>query len=219
MRQIIFMLSISLALLMVGCSSMSPITIYGEIPTSNPNMKWENNNSYSEKYTGVIQLDTSIYAGDIIDAFISTFQPLQDANIMTKQMRTNNAIGGALSAFNGDYKSMKQFGDAGESDSRRQYGSSRSWTVQFIDGVRLTRFYYNVNVQAKQGRYKLSVIPSGLSGYAQDHIQTEWRQIYRDGMVKSMYINYHSQMKIKLATTINEWIKNVDQQLNENSNF
>ena len=62
------------------------IRIYGAIPTANENMSWEDNITPNEKYVGVIQIDSTITASDVIEAFMITFQPLQDANIMTKQI-------------------------------------------------------------------------------------------------------------------------------------
>lgn len=187
--------------------------IYGGIPTANENMKWQDNKTPNEIYTGVIQVDSTISAPKVIDAFMSTFQPMQDANIMTKQMRSNNAWGGVLSAVNGDYKSMSEFAGAGASDLRMQNQRQTAWSVQFIDGVRLYRFYYNVSVEAKDGRYKLTIIPAGLSGYANDHIQTEWSQIFKNGEVKSIYSKYYDQMKVKLAYTVNQWVNNVEKHL------
>lgn len=187
--------------------------IYGGTPTANDNMKWQENRTANEFYTGIIQVDSTINASKIIDAFISTFQPMQDANIMTKQMRSNSAWGGALSAVNGDYNSMSDFASAGDSDLRNQNQRQSTWTVQFIDGVRLSRFYYNVSVQARDGRYKLTVTPAGSSGYANDHIQTEWSQMFKNGEVRSMYSKYYAQMKIKLAYTIDQWISKVDKYL------
>ena len=194
------------------------VKTYGGVPTANENMEWQDNLTPNEKYIGVIQVDSSIKATQIIEAFMTTFQPLQDANIMTKQMRTNSAIGGVASAMDGDYESMEDFSKAGDADSRRQYQGKTSWTVQFIDGVRLNRFYYNVGVQAKDGRYKLTVTPAGSSGYANDHIQTEWSRMFKNGSVKSMYAKYYDQMKIKLAYTIDQWINEVDKQLTDSSN-
>ena len=66
---------------------------YGGMPTANENMSWEENITPNEKYIGVLQIDSTISASDVIEAFMITFQPLQDANIMTKQMRNNNAFG------------------------------------------------------------------------------------------------------------------------------
>tara|TARA_B100001758_G_scaffold224454_1_gene215824 strand:+ start:2385 stop:3050 length:666 start_codon:yes stop_codon:yes gene_type:complete len=190
--------------------------IYGGIPTANENMSWLEDQTPNEKYVGVIQFDSTISESNIIEAFMMTFQPLQDANIMTKQMRNNNAFGAVASGLSGDYRSMNEFNKSGQADSRRQNQVRNSWTVQFIDGVRISRFYYNVSVQVKDGRYKLSVIPAGMSGYANDHIQTEWNQIFnKKGEVKSLYSKYYSQMKIKLAYTIDQWIDNVDKQLSE----
>ncbi|HSO88745.1 MAG TPA: hypothetical protein VLQ91_19485 [Draconibacterium sp.] len=191
---------------------------YGGIPTANPNMEWQDNLTPNEKYIGVIQVDSIISASKIIEAFMATFQSLQDANIMTKQMRTNSSIGGVTSAMNGDYESMDDFSKAGDSDSRKQYQGQNTWTVQFIDGVRMNRFYYNIGVQAKDGRYKLTVTPSGSSGYANDHIQTEWSQMFKNGEVKSIYSKYYDQMKIKLAYTIDQWINEVDKYLKGNAN-
>lgn len=190
---------------------------YGGIPTSNDNMVWEDDITPNEKYTGVIQVDTTVEASAIIEAFMATFQPLQDANIMTKQMRNNSTFGAAASAASGDMNSMDDFTKAGDADDRRQYQSRTSWTVQFIDGVRLNRFYYNVNVQAKKGRYKLTITPSGTSGYANDHIQREWSQMFRSGKVKGMYSKYYDQMKTKLAYTIDQWITDVDKHLEGNA--
>mgnify|MGYP000223921841 CR=1 FL=1 len=73
-----------------------------------------------KKYLGIIQVDSTISASRIIDAFMATFQPIQDANIMTKQMRSNSAWGGALSAVKGDSESMSYFASAGDSDLRMQ---------------------------------------------------------------------------------------------------
>lgn len=187
--------------------------IYGGIPTANENMSWKEDLTPNEFYTGVIKVDSTISASKIIDAFIATFQPIQDANIMTKQMRNNSAWGGALSAVNGDHKSMSDFASAGDSDLRIQNQRQTSWSVQFIDGVRLSRFYYNVNVQSKDGRYKLTVIPAGTSGYANDHIQTEWNEMFKKGKVKSSYSKYYNQIKIKLAYTIDQWINKVNKHL------
>ena len=192
--------------------------IYGGIPTANENMSWEENTTSNEKYIGVIQIDSTISASEVIEAFMMTFQPLQDANIMTKQMRNNNTFGAIASTISGDYKSMEDFTKAGDADSRRQNQARSSWTVQFIDGVRISRFYYNVNVQARNGRYKLTVIPAGTSGYANDHIQNEWSQMFKNGKVKSIYSKYYDQMKIKLAYTIDQWINNVDEYLIEDGN-
>ncbi|WP_299781719.1 hypothetical protein [uncultured Formosa sp.] len=189
--------------------------IYGGIPTANENMVWEEDRTPNEIYTGVIQIDSTINATTIIEAFMATFQPMQDANIMTKQMRSNNAWGSALSAANGDYKSMSDFASAGDSDARMQNQIQSSWTVQFIDGVRLSRFYYNVSVRSKDGRYKLTVTPAGVSGYANDHIQTEWSQIFKKGEVKSSHSKYYDQMKIKLAYTMDQWINKVEKYLVE----
>lgn len=187
--------------------------IYGGIPTANENMTWQENRTPNEIYTGVIQVDSTIIASQIIEAFMSTFQPMQDANIMTRQMRSNSAWGGALSAVNGDYDSMSDFAGAGDSDLRMQNQRHTTWTVQFIDGVRLSRFYYNVSVRTKDGRYKLTVTPAGLSGYANDHIQTEWSQMFKKGKVKSMHSKYYDQMKVKLAYTVDQWINNVEKHL------
>ena len=79
---------------------------YGGMPTANENMSWEENTTPDEKYIGVFQIDSTISALEVIEAFMITFQPLQDANIMTKQMRNNNAFGSVASAMSGDYKSM-----------------------------------------------------------------------------------------------------------------
>jgi len=187
--------------------------IYGGIPTANENMSWQENTTPNEKYIGVIQIDSTISPSAVIEAFMITFQPLQDANIMTKQMRNNNTFGAIASSMSGNYKSMDDFTKAGEADSRRQNQARSSWTVQFIDGVRLSRFYYNVSVQVKNGRYKLTVIPAGTSGYANDHIQTKWSQMFKNGKLKSIYSKYYDQMKIKLAYTIDQWIGNVDENL------
>ena len=191
------------------------VKTYGGIPTSNANMKWQNNSTPNEKYIGVIHVDSTISASEIIEAFMATFRPLQDANLMTKQMHNNKVLGGVLSAATNDDQSLHYFSNAGGAKEKRQEQYLRTWTVQFIDGVRMSRFYYNVTVQAKQGRYKLIVIPAGLSGYAQNHIQYEWARMFRKGQLKSMYSKYYEQMKIKLAYTIDQWIKNVDKQLKE----
>jgi hypothetical protein len=188
------------------------------MPTSNENMGWEEDKTPNEKYSGVIKIDSTISASEVIEAFMITFQPLQDANIMTKQMRNNNAFGAVASSFSGDYNSMDDFTKAGDADSRRQNQAQSSWSVQFIDGVRLSRFYYNISVQVRNGRYKLVVIPAGTSGYANDHIQTEWSQMFKKGEVKSIYSKYYSQMKIKLAYTIDQWISNVDEHLIKDGN-
>jgi hypothetical protein len=187
--------------------------IYGGTPTANENMKWQENITANEFYTGVIQVDSTINASKIISAFMATFQPMQDANIMTKQMRSNSAWGGALSAIKGDYNSMSEFASAGNSDLRMQNQRKTAWTIQFIDGVRISRFYYNVSVQTKDGRYKLTVTPAGLSGYANDHIQTAWEQLFKKGKVRSSYAKYYNQMKTKLAYTIDQWINKVDKHL------
>ena len=188
------------------------------MPTSNENMGWEEDKTPNEKYSGVIKIDSTISASEVIEAFMITFQPLQDANIMTKQMRNNNAFGAVASSFSGDYNSMDDFTKAGDADSRWQNQAQSSWSVQFIDGVRLSRFYYNISVQVRNGRYKLVVIPAGTSGYANDHIQTEWSQMFKKGEVKSIYSKYYSQMKIKLAYTIDQWISNVDEHLIKDGN-
>lgn len=192
--------------------------IYGGIPTANKNMSWKEDQTPNEFYTGVIRVDSTISASKIIDAFIATFQPMQDSNIMTKQMRNNSAWGGALAALNGDNKSMSDFASAGDSDLRMQNQRQTSWTVQFIDGVRLSRFYYNVSVQTKNGRYKLTIIPAGTSGYANDHIQTEWSQLFKKGKVRSSYSKYYYQMKTKLAYTVDQWINKVDKYLADGEN-
>ena len=192
------------------------VRIYGGVPTANENMHWQDNLTPNDKYIGIIHVDSTISASEIIEAFMATFQPLQDANIMTKQMRNLNTFGEVASAMNGDAKSMDDFTKAGDADARRQYQKRNFWTAQFIDGVRLSRFYYNVSVQAKDGRYKLTVIPSGLSGYAVDHIQTEWSQMFKKGKLKSMYSKYYNEMKTKLAYTIDQWIKKVNNHLKEN---
>jgi len=201
------------ALTISGQNTKKIEKIYGGIPTANENMKWQENGTANEFYTGVIQVDSTIIASKIIDAFISTFQPMQDANIMTKQMRRNNMWGGALSAVNGDHNSMSDFASAGDSDLRNQNQRKTTWTVQFIDGVRLSRFYYNVSVQARNGRYKLTVTPAGSSGYGNDYIQSEWSQMFKKGKVRPIYSKYYNQMKIKLAYTINQWINKVDKYL------
>lgn len=192
--------------------------IYGGVPSTNENMEWQDNITPNEKYIGVIQLDSIISASEIIEAFMATFQPLQDANIMTKQMRSNSSFGAVASSISGDMQSMKYFTKAGDSDSRNQYQGRSSWTVQFIDGVRLSRFYYNVSIKAKDGRYKITVIPSGSSGYANDHIQSEWSQLFKKGKVRSSSSKYYYQIKIKLAYTIDQWIKAVDKYLEGNIN-
>jgi hypothetical protein len=195
----------------LGQSDKKIKKIYGGTPTANENMSWQEDATPNEKYIGVVQIDSTISASDVIEAFMITFQPLQDANIMTKQMRNNNAFGAIASSMSGDYKSMNDFTKSGDADSRRQNQARSSWTVQFIDGVRISRFYYNVSVQVRSGRYKLTVIPAGTSGYANDHIQTEWSQIFKkNGEVKSIYSKYYNQMKIKLAYTIDQWINSVD---------
>lgn len=190
--------------------------IYGGIPTANENMKWNDNLTPNEKYIGVIYVDSSYKSSQIISAFIATYQPIQDANIMTKQMRTNNAIGSYSSVLSGDMNSLQDFAKAGNANNRMQNQGQDSWTIQFIDGVQLNRFYYNINVQAKDGRYKITVVPSGLSGYGQDHIQTPWSQMFKDGKIKPIYSNYYEEMKTKLAYTIDIWINQVEKHLIEN---
>ena len=192
--------------------------IYGGVPTANENMKWNDNLTPEEKYIGVIHVDSTFNSEKMIEAFMATFQPLQDANIMTKQMRNNNAFGSSMAALSGDVRSMRNFAQYGDAFNRRQNQLRASWTVQFIDGVRLNRFYYNVNIQARDGRYKITVVPSGISGYGQDHIQAEWSQMFRDGEIKPLYSNYYSQMKTKLAFTVDQWIKKVAEHLEENAN-
>ena len=194
------------------------VRIYGGVPTANANMHWQDNLTPNEKYIGIIHVDSTISASEIIEAFMATFQPLQDANIMTKQMHNLNTFGEVASAMNGDTKSMDDFAKAGAADARRQYQKRSFWTAQFIDGVRLSRFYYNVSVQAKNGRYKLTVIPSGLSGYANDHIQNKWSRMFKNGKVKSMYSKHYDQMKTKLAYTIDQWINEVNNHLKGNAN-
>jgi hypothetical protein len=166
---------------------------------------------------GVVRTDSTIKANKIIEAFIATFQPIQDANIMTKQMRANNSLGAFSAQMSGDSKSLSDFAGAGNADNRRQNQGRSSWTVQFIDGVRTSRFYYNVNVQAKDGRYKITVVPSGVSGYGQDFIQNEWSQMFKEGEVKPMFSKYYGQMKTKLAFTIDQWINEVEEHLEENA--
>ena len=218
MRKSVFITGLLFFAIVVFGQDTKLVKTYGGIPTANANMDWQDNLTPNEKYIGVIQVDSTISASEIIEAFMATFQPLQDANIMTKQMRTNSAIGGVASAMDGDYESMDDFSKAGDADSRRQYQGRSSWTVQFIDGVRLNRFYYNVGIQAKDGRYKLTVTPAGSSGYANDHIQTEWSQMFRNGEVKSSYFKYYDQMKTKLAYTIDQWINEVDKHLEGDAN-
>ena len=191
------------------------IKTYGGIPTSNANMKWQDNSTPNEKYIGVIHIDSTVSAPEIIEAFMATFRPLQDANLITKQMHNAKVLGGVLAVANSDDQSLDYFLNAGGAKEKRQHQYLSTWTVQFIDGVRMSRFYYNVTVQAKQGRYKLTVIPAGLSGYANSHIQYEWARMFRKGQLKSMYSKYYDQMKIKLAYTIDQWIKAVDKQLKE----
>ena len=99
-------------------------------------------------------------------------------------MRSNSAWGGALSAVNG-IMTLCQNSQVLVIRFKNQTKAT-TWTVQFIDGVRLSRFYYNVSLQTKDGRYKLTVTPAGSSGYANDHIQNEWSQCLK-GKVKSMY--------------------------------
>lgn len=206
-------IAMSFTFIVYGQNQKKDIKIYGGIPTSNESMSWEQDNTPTEFYTGVIQVDPKISSSEIIDAFMATFQTMQDANIMTKQMRSNNAFGSTLSVLNGDSDSFEEFTSAGDSDLRMQNHRQNTWTVQFIDGVRLSRFYYNVSVQTKDGRYKLTVTPSGTSGYANDHIQYEWSHLFKKGEVKSSYSKYYNQMKIKLAYTIDQWITKVDDYL------
>ncbi|MBT4880936.1 MAG: hypothetical protein HON40_00105 [Flavobacteriales bacterium] len=217
MKKLLLIL-IALPMIGIGQSDKKITKIYGGMPTSNENMGWEEDKTPNEKYSGVIKIDSTISASEVIEAFMITFQPLQDANIMTKQMRNNNAFGAVASSLSGDYNSMDDFTKAGDADSRRQNQAQSSWSVQFIDGVRLSRFYYNISVQVRNGRYKLVVIPAGTSGYANDHIQTEWSQMFKKGEVKSIYSKYYSQMKIKLAYTIDQWISNVDEHLIKDGN-
>lgn len=194
------------------------VRIYGGIPTANANMKWQNNLTPNEKYIGIIHVDSTASATQIIEAFMATFQPLEDANIMTKQMHNLSAAGEVLSSTQGDYKSMDEFSKAGDAAHRRQYKDQHTWTVQFIDGVRSVRFYYNIFVQAKDGRYKLTVTPAGSSGYAVDHIQTEWSRMFKNGEVRGMYSKYYNEIKIKLAYTIDQWINKVNKHLEAGSN-
>jgi len=192
------------------------IRIYGAVPTSNENMKWEDKKTAGEKYVGVISLDSSISSAKIIEAFMATFQSMQDANIMTKQMRNNNAFGAVASTMSGDMQSLNDFSEYGSADSRNQYQQKTSWTVQFIDGVKLVRFYYNVSVHSKDGRYKLTLVPSGTSGYALDHVQTTWGQMYKNGELKSRYIKYYDLMITKLELTVDQWIKSVNENIVSN---
>jgi len=217
MKKIVFVIAFASTIVAFG-QNVNYQKIYGGVPTANENMEWQDDVTPNEKYIGVIGIDSSASATQIIEAFMSTFQPLQDANIMTKQMRTNNSIGAISSAMSGDVQSVEDFSKAGDANSRRQYQGRTSWTVQFIDGVRLTRFYYNVSVQAKNGRYKLTVTPAGLSGYANDHIQTEWSQLFKNGKVKGMYAKYYDQMKTKLAYTIDQWTDQVAKHLDGDDN-
>ena len=78
--------------------------IYGGIPTANENMSWKEDTTFQMKSTlGLVKIDSTCkYIRSTIEAFMITFQPLQDANIMTKQMRNNSAFGSALGALNGD---------------------------------------------------------------------------------------------------------------------
>ena len=55
-------------------------------------------------------------------------------------------------------------------------------------------------------------------GYANDHIQTVWSQMFKNGELKSIYSKYYDQMKIKLAYTIDQWINNVDKHLISDEN-
>ena len=218
MKKLVFLIGLLCFAIVVFGQDAKLVKTYGGVPTANANMDWQDNITPNEKYIGVIQVDSTISASEIIEALMATFQPLQDANIMTKQMRTNSAIGGVASAMDGDYESMDDFSKAGDADSRRQYQGRSSWTIQFIDGVRLNRFYYNVSVQAKDGRYKLTVTPAGSSGYANDHIQYEWSQMFKNGEVKSSKSKYYDQMKTKLAYTIDQWINEVDKHLEGDAN-
>jgi hypothetical protein len=218
MKKILLTTGLLFSAIAIYSQDAKDVRLYGESPTANENMAWQDNVTPSEKYIGVIQVDSTIDASKIIEVFMATFQPLQDANIMTKQMRNNNTFGSIASVMGGDMNSMDDFAKYGDANIRRQYQISNAWTIQFIDGVRLARFYYNVDVQAKKGRYKLTVTPSGLSGYANDHIQTEWSQIFKNGEVKSKYSAYYDQMKTKLAHTINQWITEVDKRLDETYN-
>tara|TARA_B110000003_G_scaffold235841_1_gene240238 strand:+ start:3913 stop:4524 length:612 start_codon:yes stop_codon:yes gene_type:complete len=200
MKKLLLIL-IALPMIGIGQSDKKITKIYGGMPTSNENMGWEEDKTPNEKYSGVIKIDSTISASEVIEAFMITFQPLQDANIMTKQMRNNNAFGAVASSLSGDYNSMDDFTKAGDADSRRQNQAQSSWSVQ-----------------VRNGRYKLVVIPAGTSGYANDHIQTEWSQMFKKGEVKSIYSKYYSQMKIKLAYTIDQWISNVDEHLIKDGN-
>jgi len=200
MKKLLLIL-IALPMIGIGQSDKKITKIYGGMPTSNENMDWEEDKTPNEKYSGVIKIDSTISASEVIEAFMITFQPLQDANIMTKQMRNNNAFGAVASSLSEDYNSMDDFTKAGDADSRRQNQAQSSWSVQ-----------------VRNGRYKLVVIPAGTSGYANDHIQTEWSQMFKKGEVKSIYSKYYSQMKIKLAYTIDQWISNVDEHLIKDGN-
>jgi hypothetical protein len=42
--------------------------------------------------------------------------------------------------------------------------------------------------------------------------------MFKKGEVKSIYSKYYSQMKIKLAYTIDQWISNVDEHLIKDGN-
>jgi hypothetical protein len=215
MRQLVLISSILCFVNVVFGQNDNDKRIYGGVPTANENMAWQENLTPNEKYIGVIRIDSTINSAKIIEAFVATFQQLQDENIMTKQMRSNNNFGSVLSVAGGNSRSLDFFSKAGEADSRRQYQGQTSWTAQFIDGVRLVRFYYNINVEAKDGKYKLIVTPSGLSGYGNNHIQNEWSEIFKDGKVKGKYSSSYDQMKTKLAYTIDQWINKVNNHLKE----
>ena len=146
MKKLVFLTGLLCFAIAIFGQDVNNEKIYGGVPTANENMDWQDNLTPNEKYLGIIQVDSTISASEIIEAFMATFQPLQDANIMTKQMRNSSTFGAVASATSGDMQSMDDFTKAGDADSRKQYQGRSSWTVQFIDGVRLSRFYYNVSV-------------------------------------------------------------------------
>ena len=97
------------------------------VPTANENMKWNDNLTPEEKYIGVIHVDSTFNSEKMIEAFMATFQPLQDANIMTKQMRKNNTFGSSMAALSGDVRSMRNFAQYGDASNRRQNQLRASW--------------------------------------------------------------------------------------------
>lgn len=185
------------------------VRIFGAIPTANKNMHWVNNNTPEETYVGIIKADSS-NATEIIDAFRSTFQAMQDVNLMTKQMETKAALATTFSA--GNNEEVDRISKWGAANVRNGYANNHTFTVRFIDGVRLIRFYFDVNLQAKDGRFKLVITPIGVSAFNVDNVQTSWPKMFT-GMYKSSC--HYNDIKIKLAFTVDQWIKKAKKQLNK----